>query len=160
MAKYEYKQYWTPYYISQKPGIYIPQILHVLEQFNPHTILELGSGMGHTSKVIKEKFNCHLTGIDITKGNEYLDEYINADLSQFDTDEKYDLILAQSVLLHIKPEHIHSLLNKMHKWSQNIIVLDYDPEIEIPLDDHNFHHDFTMFPVKIRISQYNSIWHT
>ena len=158
--KYEYKQYWTPYYISQKPGVYIPQILHAIEQFNPKSILELGSGLGHTSKAIKEAMPCHLTGIDIVQGNDYLDEYINADLTKFDTDKKYDLILAQSVLLHIKPEHIKALLKRMHKWSQNIIVLDYDPEVAILLDAHNFKHDFTIFPVKIRISPYNSIWHT
>ena len=161
MAEYNYRQYWIPYYISQKPGIYIPQILDTIALFKPKTILEMGSGMGHTSKAIKERFpSCHLTGIDVVKGNEHLDFFLHADLSKYDSYLRYDCIVAQSVLLHIKPEHIKELLNKMLKWSKNIVILDYDPEIPIPLHDHNFKHDFSIFPNKVRLSAYNSIWHT
>lgn len=161
MVEYEYKQYWTPYFISQKAGTYIPQILDKIAQFKPKTILEIGSGLGHTSKAIKERFpSCHLTGIDIIKGNDYLDEYINADLSEFDTKKRYDLVLAQSVFLHIKPKHIEKLLKKVHKWSKNVVVLDYDPETYILLQPHNFRHDFSVFPNKQRLSATNSIWHT
>lgn len=161
MAEYDYRVYWIPYYQSQHEGLYIKKILNRVASYQPKKILELGSGMGHTSKKIKERFpNCHLTGIDIVKGNEHLDFYLHADLSKYDSYLKYDCIIAQNVLLHIKPAHIKALLKRMHKWSKNIVILDYDPKIPIELEPHNFNHDFSVFPNKQRVSDTNSLWYT
>lgn len=161
MAEYDYRAYWTMYYPSQHEGWYIKEILDKVEEYHPKKILELGSGLGHTSKKIKERFpNCHLTGIDVVKDNEYLDFFLHADLSLYDSDLIYDCIIAQNVLLHIKPAHIHSLIKRMHVWSENIVVLDYDPKISVKLADHNFRHDFSVFPNKVRVSDTNSIWYT
>lgn len=161
MAEYDYRSYWSMYYPSQKEGWYIDDILDRVESYHPKTILELGSGLGHTSKKIKERFpNSHLTGFDIVKGNEHLDFFLHGDLSLYDSYLRYDCIIAQNVLLHIKPEHIDNVLDRLFKWSKNIVILDYDPETEIPLADHNFKHDYSRFPNKQRVSATNSIWFT
>jgi len=160
-VKYNYEPYWSANFALQGKQPYIIDILKVMDTYKPKTILELGSGKGFTSSEIKNYFpECSLTGIDIIAGNPYLDIYIKADLSEYDTDKKYDCILAQNVLLHIKPKHIKNVLDKIFKWSKNIVVFDYDPKDIIPLADFNFRHVFSMFPHKQRLSDDNSIFYT
>lgn len=162
MKKYNYKSYWEKNFKAQKHGEFLKDISEQLSKINPSpkTILELGSGEGFVSKEIKINFSCHLTGIDIITGNIWLDEHVKADITEYDTDKRYDALIARYVLLHIKPDHIKSLLEKMFKWAKDIIIIDYDPLVDIPLAPYNFKHDFSMFPNKKRLSAYNSMFFT
>lgn len=162
MKKYEYAKYWNQNFLTdQTDRQFIYDIISLMKKMQFTTVLELGSGVGNLSKHIKENFpSCHLTGIDIVKGNEYLDEFTHADITRYDTEKTFDVIVARCVLLHIRPEHIDRLVKKLLKWSKTVMILDYDPINVIPLADHNFRHDFTMFPHKLRLSPENSLFYT
>ncbi|MDY0386288.1 MAG: class I SAM-dependent methyltransferase [Methanolobus sp.] len=79
--------------------------------FKPLNVLEVGCSTGSTGAYLKQKYNCRITGIDVSEeaaiiANSKLDKVIIADLDRFDysilKSEKFDLITFGDVLEHVK----------------------------------------------------------
>ena len=82
----------------------------VLDLINerPQTVLELGCGGGTFGHLLKTKYNCTVTGIELfstaaEKAREVLDQVYNESLDEFDFCKlgKYDLIVANDILEHL-----------------------------------------------------------
>lgn len=66
-----------------------------------------------------------------------------SDIKSLPSNEKYDLVLAAEVLLHILPLEIRQAMIKLVELSNcHIINIDYYQEKVIPLAPHNFLHQY------------------
>lgn len=95
----------------------------------PKTVLELGCGEGVFSSLLKQKYSCHITGIDICKNvisqaKGSLDAAYVARIDEFDFSQigKFDLIVANDLLEHLEdPWHIVRIL-KAHLNSEGYFL--------------------------------------
>lgn len=80
-------------------------------------VLEVGCATGYVSKVLKEKLNCYVTGIEIDheaakEAEKYCEKVIVGDIEEIDLfktlgDERFDVITFGDVLEHLKnPERV------------------------------------------------------
>ena len=85
------------------------------DSYEEFKLLDLGSGTGNITKAVKEKYpNSRISCIDIAENmiqmakiklEDYTDiEYYTGDFSEFDFDEKYDVIVSSLALHHIKTD--------------------------------------------------------
>ncbi len=91
-------------------GYYGNERCEVLELIpnRPNSVLELGCGKGVFGRLLKEKYNCKVTGIELFEdaakvAEMNIDKVYNESLDAFDFDklDKYDLIIANDVLEHL-----------------------------------------------------------
>lgn len=85
-------------------------------------ILDVGSGRGELSYALS-KFASHVTGLDYSKDAitiaqqtfQNIDnlEFIQADILKFNTDMKYDVVLATDVVEHIEEDMLHKMYEKI-----------------------------------------------
>ena len=75
---------------------------------SPKNVLELGCGEGTFGKLLKQKFNCEVTGIDISEraiiqAKKNIDCVYKANIDKFDFSQlgKFDLIVANDCLEHL-----------------------------------------------------------
>jgi hypothetical protein len=101
-------------------------------------ILDCGCGWGGPGKLIKEKLNCDITGVTISKSQEeYIKHFpvIHADLENFIPTEHYDTAIFIESYTHII--NTKQMLCNIKKNVDNIIIKDYlstsDSEFAIPL---------------------------
>jgi SAM-dependent methyltransferase len=111
-------------------AINMPVFNRVPEQ--AQRILDIGCGGGTLGRALKQKLNCHVTGItyseqEATLARDYLDEVIVQDLNTLDTTKlsKFDAIICSHVLEHLyAPERLLSdLRDNLADDGQVIIAL-------------------------------------
>lgn len=69
--------------------------------------------------------------------------FIVSDIKSLGLEEKFDLVLAVEVLLHILPSEIRDVMVKLLELSNcHIVNVDYYQEKVIPLAPHNFLHQY------------------
>lgn len=111
---------------------HLPDLLETLDFAN---VLEVGCGFGRVGASIKRRWsNVDYSGIDISPdlvegARKRLpgSEIILADMVTYDTDKRWDLVLAISSLSHIPPEHIRGVVKKLMKWAvKDIVVVDWN----------------------------------
>jgi len=162
---YDPISYWTEqgktYY---KDFVYTPQfaaqetaLLGYLENLHFESVLELGCGFGRISRLIKRNFPniTKYCAIDISQDQLKIAKEICPsgitfwcnDVLNYHAKQQYDLVIAVELLMHIKPENIKVMVDKMIDWSKHHIVsVDYYEEKPIELQPHNFCHDyFTLY---------------
>ena len=126
------------------------------------SVLEVGCGFGRITKLILlnlphiEKYvavdlspqqiaNAEKyvrTGID-NKINDVDISFVVSDIRSLMLGEKYDLVLAAEVLLHILPSEIKEIMTQLVNLSKmHIINIDYYQEKIIRLAPHNFLHQY------------------
>jgi FAD synthetase len=113
----------------------LEDILNKGSKYN--NILEIGSGLGGNSIYLEKKYKCNITGLDICKNmidicKERLKDnkisYINIDYIDYETNNKFDLILCRDVLLYMYTEKKYDFLNKVKSDLSNngtFILIDY-----------------------------------
>jgi trans-aconitate methyltransferase len=139
---YDKFQYNSEYQEQEK------QLIDYLSHLKFNSVLELGAGFGRITNLIDREFKPskyvvvdisedqlnHITIPNIIK--------ITSDISKFDTDQKFDLVIAVEVLMHQLPDKVQSIVDNMKRWSKkHVISLDYDGPSE-GLAEHNFSHDY------------------
>lgn len=85
-------------------------------------VLEIGAGYGHTLAYIKQEANCKVEGIEPSKEGAYNAEKsydiktFNGFLEDFDTDQKYDVIILSHVFEHFfNPMEALDIIRKLIK---------------------------------------------
>lgn len=99
------------------------------------TVLDLGCGFGRVAASINRiKPDAVYTGVDVspdlvatTQKRFPGKEVICHDLATFETERHWDLVLAISVLGHLRPTDVGVVLNRMRHWAtKDIVVMDWD----------------------------------
>ena len=158
-AGYEPKHYWDklsgPVIMSDALVEQQETIMSHLDKLDFNTVYEIGVGEGRiTEPILKTKDILKYDGSDlaperIIKVKENLAKYKQFDVrygqfQDFLIKDKYELVLASEVLMHIKPEELEKVMKKMVDISSKYIVnIDYHEEHEPEgLANHNFLHDY------------------
>lgn len=155
-----------------EPALLDPQedkfILDYLNKLSFSSVLDIGCGDGRMADLIFKNFAVdNYTGIDLSKDRLLALQKKNYPIKVIHGDylktpfEKFDLILASHVLLHIHPFDIQSCIQKMLREGSKIIHIDYwpVPGKEHPeLEYYNFLHSYPeLYPdkSKLTIKQYS-----
>ena len=121
----------------------------------PKSIIEFGCNQGMNLKAINTLLpETKLTGVEINKtAAEKLEKDLgikvhNTSILEFDTSEKHDLAMIKGVLIHINPEELNSVYDKLYAASSEYIFVCeyYNPApVAIPYRGHDnklFKRDF------------------
>jgi SAM-dependent methyltransferase len=122
-------EYITPYHHTIKKEEYagisyfsvIDIIKKIINKISPKTILDFGCGDGKLIYELKNK-NIKLTGIDISKKAISFaklfspeEKFIVENLSDFKTEEKFDLVTSVETLEHIPPEQLKNIIKNLSR---------------------------------------------
>lgn len=97
----------------------------------PSSLIEFGANMGMNLRAIKLLFpNINLSAIEINKNAaDELSEFIgkanvfNGSIYDYDPKEKFDVSLIKGVLIHINPEMLTTVYEKLYKASNKFILI-------------------------------------
>ena len=151
MPKYRYLEFWENRGVEPAQPFHEDKrrlIRNILKDIDYATVLEFGCGDGQLSNLIKEK-SCHLTGVDISEDRLQMNNDIDAKLLLDITNSDYlfpvsDLVICSHFLLHIKPEDLEQVFEKMIKYSSKYLIM-IEPnanEIKGEWEYYNFRHDY------------------
>lgn len=140
--------------------IAIEQILtDLLPSLGPiHSVLDVGCGRGRLASLLGETLpDAHYTGLDIGSAQTEATQKVRPDgavyttpIQDFDSKHKYDLVLSSEVLMHIPPNEIEQVAQKLLQLATKAIVLiewtqPMDPTIQPA--EWNWIHDYrALFP--------------
>lgn len=131
--------------------------LHGITPFS--TVLEVGCGFGRITKLILSNFSeireyiaTDLSSHQINEAEKYVNglrssrplRFIVSDIQSLDLKNKYDLVLASEVLMHVLPSDIERVIGKLVNMSSKHVI-DIDAYVEkVPknLAPHNFIHRY------------------
>ncbi len=130
-------------------------LLDYLQKISFKTILEFGCGFGRITKLILDNFSVHkFTAFDLStdqidNAKELCKNHSNvvftvSTIQDFNSDEKYDLVIGIETLMHVLPIEINHVINRLANFSQKYMVnLDFfeDPP-RTKLANHNFLHNY------------------
>lgn len=168
---YDYQHYWSQ---ERDLGKYTEdkkrRIIEALKPLSFSSVLEIGSGQGELTRLLLDNFP-----IDKIQCVDYNRWYLlqlpknpilqktQGDILEWNTDEKFDLVIAAHVLLHIEPEFLSLVYNKMKSFA-NKYVVHIDPikeNINRKWEYYNFPHDYNkLHPTADfkQIEPYAGIW--
>lgn len=119
------------------------------------SVMEFGANIGMNMLPLRKLLpNAKLAAVEINKkAYEALSKIegvksYNDSILDFETDEKYDLVFTKGVLIHINPDELNKVYEKMYKASKRYILVGeyYNPSpVSIPYrghDDRLFKRDF------------------
>ena len=122
-------------------------------------VLELGCGFGRITRLLLSHFPniskyvaIDLSPHQIDNAKQYTKtiqtaagvQFFVSEIQNFNTEEKYDLVLASEVLLHVLPSEIRSVMERMTSMS-SVNVINIDWYVENPperIASHNFLHQY------------------
>tara|TARA_B100001540_G_C15594713_1_gene545738 strand:+ start:144 stop:773 length:630 start_codon:yes stop_codon:yes gene_type:complete len=92
------------------------------------SILEVGCNVGVKISILQKIGFKNLTGIELNKGayeiamkNHPEISFINSDIEEFETKDKYDLVYTCGVLIHLNPKIINSVIKKIVSLSNQYV---------------------------------------
>jgi trans-aconitate methyltransferase len=162
------KIYQSSFVYNQKFRAQEKSLLNHIKGLSFNTVLEVGCGFGRITKQILENFpDIGYTAIDLSPDQiENAKRFVNnskvnfavSDIQSFSSVNKFDLVLAVEVLLHIKLEDINSTISKLLSLTNKYFVhVDWHEEITPPeytTDSYCFMHDFDEIYSRLGL-QYN-----
>ena len=92
------------------------------------SVLELGCNIGNVIQILKEFGFSDITGVDINesairKARERFPEFnfIHSSIEDLDVGKTFDLVLTSGVLIHIPPDSLTDVIEKIQKLSNSYI---------------------------------------
>ena len=144
---------------------------------NLNNILEFGSNIGMNLQALNTiNNNFKLSAIEINKNAvkqlktlDYLENVFNESILEINLNQKYDLTFIKGVLIHINPEYLQIVYEKLYKSSNKYILMIeyYNPTpVEINYRGHSgklFKRDFAgeimdKYP-EIKLLDYGFVYH-
>jgi len=157
------KRYWkhrgTIYYSdSEKIESLDPQfkiqekvLIECLKNISFDSCLEVGGGYGRISKIILENFKINnltisdLSDKQIKNAKKFLQNdsinYVTSDIDSLNFEDKFELVIAITVLMHISDKDIVRSIRKLHELSSKYII-HLDASDFIAQSFHVFDHDY------------------
>jgi spore coat polysaccharide biosynthesis protein SpsF len=104
---------------------------NILNKINIKSVFEIGCNRGLNLVSIKEiNNNIELNGIEINKkafeiikNKNICKNIFNDSINNFDINDKFDLIFTFGVLIHINPDKLDSIYEKMYNLSNKYILI-------------------------------------
>ena len=151
---YDPPTYWTArgeHYAEEKPANWSaedPNLSDFIDGLRFNSVLDLGCGYGRVGAGLLYRHpGISYTGLDVspklaeTTAKRLGVHVITTDLAAFQTDSRWDLVLAVSVLGHLLPTQVPTVLERMRTWAlRDIVVWDWDETGEHT--DYQFAHDY------------------
>jgi trans-aconitate methyltransferase len=118
------------------------------------TVLEVGCGFGRISNIILSNFPGIQEYLAVDMSPDQLENakrYVKSDIISFkesdiqslQTEKKYDLVIAVSVLLHVLPSEINQVVSRLISFSKmHVINVDYYENKPKQIAPHNFMHEY------------------
>ena len=173
---YSYKNYWggkggDDHYNTRKESADDSTVIQMnflkdyLHKFNFKSVYEIACGYGRFTKLISENFKVDdYVAVDINKSQikhakELCDpkiQFLVTPIEDHKIDKKFDLVFGAEILLHIKPEDIQNIINKLVSLSKKqIIIMDMGIDYQHLLKDQKispnvrcFQHDLAYLFLK------------
>jgi len=109
----------------------IPFISKVINRtFNVESVIEFGCNIGLNLKALNALLpECKLTGVEINDSAcKFLHEWgkchvINNSIFDYNENQKYDLSMIKTVLIHINPEMLNDVYEKLYDSSNRYILI-------------------------------------
>jgi len=161
MTSFDPRTYWPamgPWLAG--PGAVSPEHIQteaflaaLLPSLNPiHSVLDVGCGRGRLAALLQDVLPAaHYTGLDIGEAQVAATQAVRPDgtlyvtpIQDFDTKHRYDLVLVSEVLMHIPPNEIASVCQKLLKLAAKAIVaIEWTQPIgEVVPAEYNWLHDY------------------
>ena len=150
---HRYWEYMAPrYYV---PDVFGRKILHAfLKKLNPQpeSVIEVGCGRGELMKLYKDYPRA--VGVDFSEGmiaesqrrinrHKYHIELFHLDVTEGHLEEKFDLLITRTVLMHIHPDNIEAACQHISEMSDRLYIFEYwDEYARKKLSPHNWLHDY------------------
>jgi SAM-dependent methyltransferase len=131
-----------------------------LKNLSFSTVLEVGCGFGRVTRLllstfpqIKEYFafdlsphqieNAKLNIQDVNGAKEKI-EFMVSDIQSFQSDKKYDLVIASEVFMHVLPSEINEVIRKLINYSsEHVCNIDwYEEKTPRKAESFNFIHHY------------------
>ncbi|HEY9619562.1 MAG TPA: pseudaminic acid biosynthesis-associated methylase [Crinalium sp.] len=144
--------------------------------FGVKTICEFGANRGHNLKAIANlSSNFELTGVEVNS-SAYLDlkkdtniHAIHSSIQDFKPNQTFDLVFTCGVLIHIKPDDLSSVYQRMYEMSARYILInEYFNPVPVELSYRGyknklFKRDFAgelleQYTGKVAIIDYGFLW--
>jgi SAM-dependent methyltransferase len=134
--------------------IAIEQILgDLLPSLNPlHSVLDVGCGRGRLAALLGAVLpSAHYTGLDIGEAQTQATQAVRPDgavytvpIQDFDSKHRFDLVLSSEVLMHIPPNEIEQVAQKLLKMATKYILLIEwtEPIGDVVPAEYNWIHDY------------------
>ena len=167
MSSYDPKTYWIEqgkvyrdrFQYNKNYDLQERMLIDYLKSINPFaSVLEVGCGFGRITKLlllnfpnIRKYVATDMSEDQIEKAKDYLKNvrkdmslvFLLSDIQSLKMDQDYDLVIASEVLMHVLPEEIVSVIEKLVKLShRDIINIDYYEHPSRKLATHNFLHRY------------------
>lgn len=130
-------------------------VIKLIQHFGSRKILEIGCGTGRYTKILYSLFKPEkYIAIDISKeqiesAREYVSgediEFTCSSVQDYNSDEKFDLVFASEILMHISTNDIAKVVSKIMSYStKKIISIDWFDKNSIgrELGGYCFIHDY------------------
>ena len=151
--KQQGKDYYKNFVYTPQFALQETELLNYLDTIEFKSVLELGCGFGRITRLISRNFPLikKYCAIDVSQdqikvAREICPSNITFwcnDVESYHAKQQYDLVIAVELLMHIKPDKIYQIVQKMIAWSKkHVINVDYYEENPIELEEHNFCHDY------------------
>lgn len=142
------------------PGAISPEHIRIeglLRQLLPelapiHSVLDVGCGRGRLASVLGEVLpSAHYSGLDIGEAQVQATSEVRPDgtlykvpIQDFNPKHKYDLVLVSEVLMHIPPNEIKVVCDKLLKMANRyVLAIEWTQPIgTLPVAEWNWLHDY------------------
>lgn len=152
---YQPRAYWTsapPMKVRPAHTVQERDLMVAIDHLEPSSILEVGVGFGRIGRLLCTRWpDAHYAGLDIStdrlnEARQRLPEHArlyHGDLLEWDTTERFDLVVAVEVLMHVRPEDIEPAVLNLTGWSNgHVVTVDWTEPISSTPKPHNFRHDY------------------
>jgi trans-aconitate methyltransferase len=131
-------------------------LLDALRKLSFSSVLEVGCGFGRITKLLLQSYDIQeYTAVDLSPdqiesakkyvNNQEKVNFVTSNIQSFNSDKKFDLVVAAEVLLHVKPEEIEAIVAKLLSFTNHYFVhIDWseDRHNVTEANSHNFMHDY------------------
>ena len=155
--------YWedraSTYYVPDVYGRYI--LKSFLKKLNPQvsSFIEVGVGRGELMPLYcfpedHARYIPRVVGVDFSEGmvresqkridrHNYKIELFHLDVTEGHLEEKFDLLITRTVLMHIHPDDIEAACKNVSEMSDRLYIFEYSEELPVKkLAPHNWLHDY------------------
>lgn len=158
----------VPYWRARGERFAAQEIAFVdlVAELDVKSVLDVGCGPGRLGTLIRGLFpSASYTGIDVSPAVLHVAgvrlpdaEFHEASLFDFETDQRFDLVLASELLMHVPPAALDDAVARLAALSRRwVLTIDWTEPITDATASHNFLHDYRAAFAGLRLIEARSV---